>query len=401
MSKAPAAVPTLLALVMLALAACTTAPPPAPGAGASVGATAPAPTGGGPAPEGPVRLALLVPESAPSEGASRLARSMANAARMAVDDLASPDLELRVYDTGGEPARAAEAARQAAGQGADLILGPLYAGSTRAVGDVAGPEGLKVISFSTDTQIAGGPVYVSGYTPDSEVRRILSYAVSQGLRDVALFHPRTRYGEAAARAAREAQARTGTRIVATAGYERSFRGIEAASGSFAEQARAFGARAVLLPAGGRELQAVGSFMNFHGLDPDDVQYLGLGQWNSGASFQEPALAGGWFPGPDPQALGGFASAYRARHGEEPPVLASLGYDAVQIAGQLLEAARAEGRRDPFSREAITRARGFRGALGPVRFTETGAAEHGMAILKVGQGRFEVRDPAPRAFGAGF
>lgn len=144
-----------------------------------------------------------------------------------------------------------------------------------------------------------------------------------------------------------------------------------------------------------------SFMNFHRLDPLEVRYLGLGQWNSGASFEEASLRGGWFPAPDPDAFEVFAGRYRARYGADPPVLATLGYTAVQVAGQLVRAAR-EGRGGGplFSDAALTRPEGFSGALGPVRFRPDGTAEHAMAILEVGPRRFLVRDPAPAAFRAG-
>jgi hypothetical protein len=73
---------------------------------------------------------------------------------------------------------------------------------------------------------------------------------------------------------------------------------------------------------------------------------------------------------------------------------------VQIAGQLLAEARQTGASDPFGAEAITRPQGFRGAVGPIRFTPDGLGERSMAILEVGQGAFRVIDPAPLAFGAG-
>ncbi len=397
----------LLALLALSVAACGQPNRPAP----SAPATAPAARVGDPAPTvprgpasaaaGPVTLALLVPQSARAEGAAQLAGALANAAEMAVQDLRIRDLSLRVYDTGGEPARAEAAARRAIADGADILLGPLFAQTTQAVARVAIPARRRVISFSTDASVAGDPVYVSGYVPEAEARRILEYAATQGRRFVALFRPRTAYGDAAARGVGAAEARGAVRLVATAAYERSFKGIEAASGPFAEEARGLGAEALLLPSGGQELQAVASFMNFHRLDPLEVRYLGLGQWNSAASFDEPSLLGGWFPAPDPDAFGVFAGRYRARYGGEPPVLATLGHTAVQVAGQLVREARAGGGTGPvFSSAALTRPEGFAGALGPVRFRPDGTAEHAMAILEVGPRRFLMRDPAPSVFRAG-
>ncbi|MGF1501535.1 MAG: penicillin-binding protein activator [Paracoccaceae bacterium] len=343
-----------------------------------------------------VDLALLLPRTVENEGVSRLAAAISNAARLAIADVNDPVLVLREYDTAGQPERAVAAAEQAVAEGADLILGPFFGASTRAVAPVAGAAGLRVISFSTDLGAAGGPVYVSGYTPEAEARRILGYAARQGLRRIGVFRAQTAYGDAAAAAAGRAAADFGLAIQASLAYEPSFVGIEAASGPFAEEARAFEVDAVLLPAGGRELQATGSFLNFRGIDPQNVQYLGLGQWQSRASFDEPALQGGWFPAPDPVAASRFSARYAERYGERTAPLAALGYDAVAVAAQLVATARVTGSTAPFTDAAITRPQGFRGALGQLRFTPDGGVERETAILEVGNRRFVVREPSQLA-----
>ena len=143
-------------------------------------------------------------------------------------------------------------------------------------------------------------------------------------------------------------------------------------------------------------------MRFHilKLDPATVKYLGLGQWNSSVTLQEPALQGGWFPAPDPNRLDIFSGPYSARFGAQPPFIAVLGYDAVQVAGQLLATARRDGSQTPFGRNELTRIEGFQGALGPLRFQPDGLSLRAMAILEVGLRGFEVLDPAPAQLGLG-
>ncbi|WP_285673170.1 penicillin-binding protein activator [Paralimibaculum aggregatum] len=393
----------LAAACAFLVSACASGPEPQPvasgfsGGGSGGRAVAPAPEGHRIAPGSPVTLALLVPQTASAEGAARLGRAIANAAQLGLEDLRNPNISLRVYNTGGQPQTARAVAEQALREGADLFLGPLFAANTEAVGAVAAASDRKVISFSTITAVAGDPVSLIGYSPEAEARRVLSYAAAQGRRDVAVFYPGNDYGEAAVRGA---QSVPGVQITAVGDYERSFKSIEENSRPFAQAARELGATSVFLPAGGKELQAVASFVNYHGLDPQRVQYVGLGQWNSRATLQEPSLQGGWFPAPDPDAFARFAGRYRDRFGEEPPLLATLGHTAVQVAGQLLASAAAEGRDDPFSAARIVRPQGFRGTLGPLRILPDGTSEHAMAILEVSAGRFVTRDPAPLAIGAG-
>jgi ABC-type branched-subunit amino acid transport system substrate-binding protein len=345
----------------------------------------------------PVAVALLTPSSASNTGAAQLGQAIANAARMAAADLNDPLLELQIYDTGGEPAGAADAARQAIAAEADLILGPLFAESTRAVAGLASGGGLNVISFSTDSGVAGGPVFLSGFLPEIAARRIASYARSRGYDPIGVLYPETDYGRLALRGA---EAAAGSAIAVRTSYPRTNEGIPPAATEFAADVQQTGARGLLLAESGQGLQYVAALLVAEGIGGAGERFLGLGEWDTRSTLDAPELAGGWFAAADPAALRGFVERYRQRYGSVPPQLAVLGYDAVQIAGQLLAEARRTGAPDPFSRTAIMRPQGFHGAVGPIRFSEDGLGERGMAILEVGQGAFRVIDPAPAALGAG-
>lgn len=388
---------TVATLLAGLLSACASSPGPdarrtAPQASVAAAPEA-EPSRGAVAPDGPVVLGLLVPTTSEQESAAVLAGAMVNAARMAEEDLADPQLSVAVFDTAGNPATAAAVASRAVAEGADLLLGPLFSTSTEQAGAAVSASGVKVLSFSNDSAVAGGPIFVTGYTPESEARRIVSYATAQGLLSHAIFYPDTVYGIAALRGA---QQEAGS-FVASASYERSFEGIETASGPFAASALAAGASSVLLPAGGQELTAAAGFLNFAGLDPAVVKYLGTGKWKARATFDEAALRGGWFPAAEPSREQAFAERYGARFGSTPPPLAYLAYDGVKIAGRLLADARAAGLSDAFSRTALLRPDGFIGAIGPIRFNQNQVAERAMAILEVGPGRFQTREPAPVGF----
>ena len=160
------------------------------------------------------------------------------------------------------------------------------------------------------------------------------------------------------------------------------------------------ANAVVLAESGQALKYVGAVLRSHGLGGSNVKFLGLGEWNSRATLGEGSLRGGWFAAPDPAAMKAFVTKYQRAHGRVPPPLAVLGYDAVKIAARMLADARASRSNDPFSVQSLTRAQGFQGAVGPIRFAPNGLGERSMAILEVGEGVFTTIDPAPRAIGLG-
>lgn len=386
--------PRLLALALAGTMAGCTVPPPAAEAPPRTSEAAPAQETGRTGGAGPLRIALLVPRSGESTQAATLGRALADAARLALDEAGQVWATLRVYDTRGRPETAAAAAGTALEEGADLVLGPLFAHSTRAVGAAVAGRGVAVLSFSNDSAVAGGPVWITGYTPEAEARHIVAHAGRRGIRRIAVFRPDTEYG---AKALAGARAAGGTRLAPVASYERSFRGIERASGGFAESARLEGAGAVLLPAGGDELKTVASFLNYHALDPENVRYLGLRKWQSAASFEEPALRGGWFAAPDPDRAADFAARLRAATGAPAPALAHLGHDAMAVA---LTLAAGSGGAPPFTRRALTAPQGFEGALGRLRFGPDQVAERALAVLSVGAGEFVPRAPARLPFAGG-
>ncbi|MHA1530053.1 MAG: penicillin-binding protein activator [Alphaproteobacteria bacterium] len=392
----------LSAGLTLVVASCgpTTTSEPARSTTPSAAQTTPRLPSGRIDPNRPVMVALLAPLTAADEGAANAGIALANAARMAMVDLADPTMELRVYDTGGNAQGARAMALKAVREGAALILGPLFGTSTGGVGDAAGAAGINVISFSTDSMVAGGPVFLSGFLPEAEARRIVGFAASRGLDRIAVFYPHTDYGSAAIRGAEAAGLTSSARVVAASGYPRTFEGIQNTSGPFAGAALSAGASAILLPDSGQGLRSVGAFLDYNGLDPVEIKYLGLGQWDSSATLKEPALRGGWFPAPDPDKLDVFTGLYSVRYGAQPPFIAVLGYDAVQVAGQLLAAARRDGSTTPFGRAELTRIEGFQGALGPLRFEHNGLNVRAMAVLEVGERNFEVLDPAPSRLGLG-
>ena len=347
-------------------------------------------------PKQPVVVALLAPATADNAGAAQLGLALGNAARMGAGDLNDPLFQLRVYDTGGRADKARAAANQAIADGAKLILGPLFSNNTKAVAGPAAESGLKVISFSTDSSIAGGPVYLSGFLPEMEARRITSFARSQGLNGMGIFYPENAAGRLALKGA---QSGAGSALTVQTGFERSELGISQGTTDFAGRVRAAGPRALFIPESGQALGLIMANLEAQGLT-EGYQYLGHGQWNTRSTLQIEGARGGWFPAPDPAALKNFVSRYQNTYGAVPPPLAVLGYDAVQIAGQMLTEARATRSSDPFSASALTRPQGFRGAVGPIRFGPDGLGERGLAVLQVGEAVFTTLDPAPFAFGLG-
>ena len=151
--------------------------------------------------------------------------------------------------------------------------------------------------------------------------------------------------------------------------------------------------AVLLPEGGARLKALAPLLPFNGIDPDKVKLLGTGLWADATIGTEPALEGGWYAAPAPQARLDFEKRFEALYRHAPPLLATLGYDATALAAVL---AKKDGPPD-FSASALTNPSGFAGLNGIFRLREDGIVERGLAVLEVHRAGATVIDPAPQTF----
>src|SRR6476469_1671336 len=161
---------------------------------------------------GGVKVGLILPLSA-TGNAGVAAQSMKNAAEMALAEFQNPNIQLLVKDDSGSP----QGAQQAVSEGAEIILGPLFAGSVPATAQIARGRGISVIAFSTDSSVAGRGVYLLSFLPESDVNRIVDYSAGIGKRSFAALVPDNAYGNVVEAAFKQAVGRKG-RVVAFEKY---------------------------------------------------------------------------------------------------------------------------------------------------------------------------------------
>lgn len=400
------------------------APPPQAGPTPPPAEPAPPPVAVQPAPPPmPAKVALLLPLSGSS---APIGQALLNAAQLAVFDFPGAQLTLLPKDTRGTSDGAAQAARQALAEGAELVLGPLFSKDVRATGPIMASAGLNEIAFSTDRQVAGANVFLIGFLPEENVGRVVSFAARQGSRRIAALIPTDDYGRRISAGLRAALAANEAKAGPVQTYQagdvqdmtnalKALTGRDAASGApaggnpdgpptgvadRADQAtpsdqKPLGFDTLLIAAGGPPLHALAPLLPSYGIASGKVRLLGTGLWDDPRVRNEPTLTGGWFAGPPPDGFLRFAKRYQDTFGAEPPRIASLAYDATALAAVLAKSG-APGQR--FSGPALTDARGFAGVDGIFRLLPTGLAERGLAVLEVRPDAFAVVDPAPAAFG---
>ncbi|MCC2097619.1 MAG: penicillin-binding protein activator [Hyphomicrobiales bacterium] len=348
----------------------------------------PAATSGTTLGTGPVRIALLVPLT--QNGAPFVVgQSLKNAAELAIADTGGTSVTLLVKDTGGTAGGARAAAQTAVQEGAQMVLGPLFAGSVRAVGSVARSAGRPVIAFSTDTSVAARRVYLLSFLVENYVDRIVGYARSKGKRSIGALVPRNTYGNVALAELQQSAARRGIRIAAVERYSPG-------GGAAAAQriARAAGSMdALFIPEQAQAMPAISSALIAAGISPDRVLVMGTGLWNDARAMSLPLLQGAVFAAPENSGFSAFADRYRARFNNDPIRIATLAYDAVTLAVALA----GQQSREKFPENILTNPSGFNGADGLFRFRTDGTNQRGLAVLEINKGTTSTVSPAPRSF----
>jgi branched-chain amino acid transport system substrate-binding protein len=341
---------------------------------------------------GSVKAALILPLSA-SGNAGVAGQAMRNAAELALAEFNAPNLQILVKDDGGTAEAARQSAQQSLDEGAEIILGPLFAQSVSFVGQVVRARNVPVIAFSTDANVASRGVYLLSFLPESDVERIIQYAASTGKRSFAALIPDNAYGTVVEAAFKQAVARRNGQIVALEHYQHDKSAMALPIKTVADAA--VRADAIFIPDGGDAVPDIVQSLVAGGVNPKRTQLLGTGLWDDPRISAYAPLEGGWYAAPDSAGYRNFTNRYRARFKQDPVRTATLAYDAVALIAAL---AKTQSPQLRFAPETLTNPSGFSGIDGLFRFRTDGTNERGLSVLRVTPSGAQVISPPPRSFG---
>lgn len=350
-----------------------------------------------------IKVALLLPLSGDS---AAVGNSMLDAATMALYDsyLAVPSDRIRSQiilmpkDTGGTPAEAAQAARQAIDQGATFIVGPMFSQSVAAVAPLAREKQIPILTFSNNKAVAGGGVYLFGFLPEQHVKRVADHAFLHGMQRVALLAPNDSYGQKIQETLSGVYLKKGGLLTPTELYAPSPTNIDAAASRMATtynntpEERRF--QAIFIADGGSQLRNIISSLKKTNIDLTKIKLIGVGLWEDQTLAKVPEISGAWFSTSPPDDTIDFERRFMASYAYKPSRLASLAYDAI-IALTTVTRSSAE---PAVPMSALLDPKGFLSpANGLFRLKPDGTNERRLTMMEVTPGGFKVIDPARKMF----
>ncbi len=346
-----------------------------------------APVSGATIGTGHVKVGLILPLSSPNGAVA--ATALRNSAELALSEFQSQDVTLLVKDDLGTGEGAAAATKQAISEGAELIIGPLFASSVQSASRVAQSAGKSMIAFSSDEAVATRGVYLLSFTPQADVERIVGYATEKGRKSFAVLAPDSAYGNIAVQNFEQKVRQAGGRIVATERYN----GSAVTSAAQRIKTGISGADALFIPEDAANLPSVAQALSSAGIDLSKVTVLGTSVWNQPTVFKIPQLQGAVFPAPETTGFNSFAQRYKAKFGQNPVRIATLAFDATALVAALTKTQGA----NRFQENVLTNASGFSGQDGVFRFRSDGTNDRALAVFQINLGRANSVSAAPKGF----
>ncbi|MEE4189709.1 MAG: penicillin-binding protein activator, partial [Roseobacter sp.] len=305
-------------------------------------------------------------------------------------------IDLRVYQTAGDASLAAANANKAVEEGAEIIIGPVYSASSNAAATAVAGRGVSVMSFSNNSAIAGGNLFVLGQTFQNTADRMAGFAAAQGKQRVVIVHADDVAGTQGRDAITRAVAAQGGQIVGSVSYALSQQAVIASIPQIKEAVETSGADAIFFTTdSATALPLLSQLLPEAGISSEVAQFMGLTRWDIPAqTLTLPGVQNSWFAVPDPAASATFGGQYQQAYGSAPHPIGGLAFDAIAAIGALAS----QGQESNLSPSALTQGAGYRGASGIFRLNPDGTNTRGLAVATISDAQVQILSPAPQRFG---
>jgi branched-chain amino acid transport system substrate-binding protein len=337
-------------------------------------------------------------------------------------------MELVVRDTEGDPQRAVEAMKELKeGEKAVLVIGPLISKVAEATVEEAQELGIPIITLSQSEGITrkGEMIFQNSLAPEDQVRSLLKKFMGEmGLRRFAILYPENPYGTYLMNLFWDTAEDRGGVINAVESYDTDSTDftveIKKMVGLFYPRPSPDSERgggesglmnpeaegeepeeklepiidfdAVFIPDNYQRAALIASQLAYH--DVVGVTLLGTDLWNSqglveiaGRYVNGAIFPSGFFPGSGYPGVKEFVSWYTSSFGQEPGLLAAMGYDTIRIVKEILEEGSEQIKTRVDLSAALAEGRTFGSVTGPVLFDDQRRAKRDPLLLTVSGGHF--------------
>lgn len=372
------------------------------------------------------KVALFLPFSGKNK---ELGWNLFNAATLSLfDNDLNNNIELVLIDSKDTPQEAAAAFKEIVKQEIKIVIGPVFSPAVEAIEKDVKDNNIVVISPSNNPKLIGkttskGGIFLAGIMPETQIEKIVSYAMSQGKTSFAIIAPNNQYGLIMTDLLKKTVKIKDGQFITSEFYEpntnqKDLSGIaQRIVNAFKVPSRlAEGGgnkpkkdvaikdsdriypKIIFIPESGKILSKIVEEINAQNKDEREFQLVGGGQWDDITTLSDPNLTNAWIAAPENERFRIFEKFYFQNFNKIPPRISSIVYDSVAVISDL-----AEKRKDTrleiadFTAYKTWPKNGFQGVDGLFRFLPNGLVQRNLAILKVKKDRFETLEKPVEKF----
>ena len=357
------------------------------------------------------RIAVLLPLTGQNASVGKTIRT---SVETAVLQNAPKNLTVTFHDTNRD---FAETINTVLSENPSVIVGPVFADRVRTLRDAKSPD-LPVISFTSDATALGNGVLTMNLMPTNSVETIIQEMKSDGVQRFIIMAPDTTSGHLMAGTAKNASSIYEIPLIGIFYYNEkdpeSIKNISATASMNAARTSAHTrARqvlsdilineritaleksslntqleklaktdtvgsvpydAVLFLGNGDDTKSLASFLRYYNVGARDAKFYGTTMWDGSDIASDFTMAGAKFatlPPTSPE----FSELYTSVSGSAPSRLASIGYDATNIAIGTIYSGKSTA-------SYLLDPSGYNGTDGLFRMKPTGESERGLRIVQL-------------------
>jgi len=317
-----------------------------------------------------------------------IGKNFLQAIELSLFENASEQVQLIIKDTKSTVSGAQQAAQEAINDQAQILLGPIFSDEVQAAANVAVKNKVNLISFSNNKAVSKTGVYIMGFSPSEQVKRVLDYAHQRGINTIVFMRPESPYGHLISGVIKEYQSTHSVNIKEIP-YKADGSDIPVA----VQKLKDMSFDGLFIPSGGQELEKIATAILFYDIDMAGKKILGTGQWDTPQIHRNKMLHGAWFAASNPLERQEFEQNFMKEHQTKPLRISTLGYDGMSLIAALLRL----NSQAPFVSSSLAEPRGFAGIDGVFRLRINGQVERKLAILEVTPRGVEVIDAPSSRF----
>ena len=332
------------------------------------------------------RIGLLVPLTGPF---SYLGDTISGGSELAFFKMQNPNIELLYFDTAGGD-KVIEAANSAISSDVDVIIGPLFSDSVKAIKPLFNELDIPILSFSNNIDVAEEGVWVLGYLPEQQIDQLVDFAVARGKQNFGILSSSSQLGKKITKSAVNKLTEYGLspRTVLTISNIEDMdqnellnkikmfaQYIDTEKDPLTLPPPVFDT--VLIAGDTSFILQVAPILSYYDLGPDRALFIGIDRWNIPKMLNEPSLQNAILTLPTRPADEKFNKVWDSEFKIDSNDLARISFDATALV-----IATANINSDASLSERLVGQPGFIGFSGQFKMSRTGLTERIFEIMKI-------------------